>query len=65
MPYSRGPVMMLSGGGLKIALITVHVPLREAALLITKKDIIKKARVINEALINDFGIKYPRIALAG
>jgi 4-hydroxythreonine-4-phosphate dehydrogenase len=57
--------MMLSGGGLKIALITVHVPLRKAALLITKKEIIKKAKVINEALIRDFGIKDPRIALAG
>lgn len=65
MINSRGPVMMLSGGGLKIALITVHVPLRKAALLITKKEIIKKARVINEALIKDFGIKDPRIALAG
>jgi 4-hydroxythreonine-4-phosphate dehydrogenase len=65
MINSRGPVMMLSGGGLKIALITVHVPLKKAALLITKKEIIKKAKVINEALIKDFGIKNPRIALAG
>ena len=30
-PYARGPVMMLSGGGLRVGLATVHLALKDAA----------------------------------
>lgn len=61
----RGPVMMLSGGGLKVALATVHMPLAEAAKTLSQKHIIDKVRVMHHALRQDFGIENPHIALAG
>lgn len=61
----RGPVMMLSGGGLRTALVTIHIGLAEAARTITQSRIKAVARVVHDALKRDFGIAVPRIALAG
>lgn len=64
-PYARGPVMMLAGGGLRVGLATVHLPLKDAAAQLSTDAILKNARVINSALRCDFGIKAPRLSLAG
>jgi len=64
-PYAQGPVMMLSGGGLRVALETVHMPLIEAAKSISKESVINTATVMYGALQCDFGIKSPRISLSG
>ncbi len=61
----RGPVMMLAGGGLRTALVTVHMSLAEAAHSITQSRIKKVVRVVNDALQRDFGIPKPRLAMAG
>ncbi len=61
----RGPVMMLSGGGLRVALATVHLSLRDAVNQLTTQAIIKTAQVMHHALIHDFAVKAPRIALTG
>ncbi|MGB0906979.1 MAG: 4-hydroxythreonine-4-phosphate dehydrogenase PdxA, partial [Maricaulaceae bacterium] len=61
----RGPVMMLTGGGLRVALATVHLPLKEAAAQLETNAIIRTARVMHHALIQDFGIAAPRIAITG
>jgi len=64
-PYERGPVMMLAGGGLRVGLATVHMSLKEAAVTLNAETIIKNTRIIDGALRCDFGIKNPRINLAG
>ncbi len=64
-PYARGPVMMLSGGGLKVALATVHLSLKDAAAALNRSAILKNARILHAALIYDFGIQSPRIAMTG
>ena len=64
-PYARGPVMMLSGGGLRVGLATVHLSLKEAAQTLSKASIIRNATVMHGALCCDFGIKSPRITLTG
>lgn len=61
----RGPVMMLSGGGLRVGLATIHMPLKQAASALNADRIMYVARVMNAALKRDFGIPNPRIALAG
>ncbi len=61
----RGPVMMLASAGLRVALTTVHLPLKDAAAQLSAATIIKTGRVMHSALIRDFGIAAPRIALAG
>jgi len=64
-PYARGPVMMLSGGGLRVGLATVHLALKDAATQLSADAILNNARVINGALKCDFGIPKPRISLTG
>ena len=61
----RGPVMMLSGGELRVALATVHLSLRDAVEQLSTETIVKTAQVMHHALIHDFAIKAPRIALTG
>jgi len=64
-PYTRGPVMMLAGGGLRVGLATVHLALKDAAEQLSVDAIINNARVIDGALKCDFGIPEPRISLTG
>jgi len=64
-PHARGPVMMLAGASLKVALVTIHMPLAAAAAAITRERIFHVVRVTGEALQRDFGLPSPRIALCG
>lgn len=64
-PYERGPVMMLSGGGLRVGLATVHLSLKDAAATLSGDTIIRNARVMDGALRCDFGIDNPRLTLTG
>ena len=53
------------GGALRIALLTVHVPLREAPDLLTVDLVTRKARIAADALQEWWGIEHPRLAFAG
>ncbi len=64
-PYARGPVMMLTGGGLRVGLASVHLSLKEAAASLSSAAILSTARVMDGALRCDFGIAKPRISLTG
>ncbi|NNC36882.1 MAG: 4-hydroxythreonine-4-phosphate dehydrogenase PdxA [Acidimicrobiales bacterium] len=64
-PYTRGPMMMLSAKDLRVALVTIHSPLKDIADAITKDKIVKAATLLDESLRIDFGIKSPRLAMAG
>ncbi len=61
----RGPVMMLTAGDLRAALVTVHIPLSEVSAALTIEKIVSASVVTATALKRDFGIERPRIALAG
>lgn len=58
-------LMMLVNGDLRVALTTVHIPIRNVAPSITKKLIIEKAGILNKSLKKDFSISNPRIAVLG
>jgi len=62
---ARGPVMMLAGPSLKVALATIHTPLAKVPEALTRARIMDVARIVGEALRRDFGISAPRIALCG
>jgi 4-hydroxythreonine-4-phosphate dehydrogenase len=64
-PHARGPVMMLAGPSLKVALATIHTPLAKVAAELSRDRIAHVGRVLGEALQRDFGIVKPRIALCG
>ncbi|MBI3677499.1 MAG: 4-hydroxythreonine-4-phosphate dehydrogenase PdxA [Proteobacteria bacterium] len=58
-------VMMLSGGGLRVVPLTVHIPLAQVPGKITKRDIVETGEIVLNALKWDFGIGRPRLAVAG
>ena len=58
-------VMMLVGGGLRVALATTHLPLSEVPRAITRDLITKSLKVLDRDLRKKFRIPKPRILVAG
>jgi len=58
-------VMMLVGGGLRVALATTHLALAEVPRAITRELIIKSLAVLDRDLRKRFRISKPRILVAG
>ena len=63
--HAEQVVMMLAGGGLRVALATTHLPLRQVADAITSALLEKVLNVIQRDLVRCFGIAKPRILVAG
>lgn len=59
------PVMMLMTTGLRVALATTHLPLREVSAAITPALIERCLRILHHDLQTQFGIKQPRISVCG
>ena len=58
-------VMLLVGGGLRVALATTHVAVKDIAQHITRASLEQTLRVLHRDLTTRFGIKAPHIAVAG
>jgi 4-hydroxythreonine-4-phosphate dehydrogenase len=58
-------VMMLVGGGLRVALATTHLALAKVPAAITLPSLVKTLRVLDRDLRGRFGIAKPRILVAG
>ena len=58
------PLMLLEGGGLRVALVTIHLPLKDVPAALTQDNIIRKGIILSDGLRSDFGIPAPRIAVA-
>ena len=57
--------MMLAVPGLRVVPLTVHVPLAHVPALITAERLRHVARILAHALVRDFALARPRIAVAG
>jgi len=58
-------VMMLVGGGLRVALATTHLPLKDVPAAITGDSLTRTLRIVEHDLRVRFGIAAPRIAVCG
>ena len=58
-------MMMLVNDQLRVALATIHIPLRDVSQSITSELIIHQLRTLHDSLIRDFGISKPKIAVLG
>ena len=58
-------VMMLAGGGMRVALATTHVALKDVARNITREGLEGSLRIVQRDLVERFAIARPRIAVAG
>ena len=59
------PVMAFTGGRVRVALVTTHVPLDAVAAMITPKRVVHTVRTAHRALVDDLGLSVPRLALCG
>jgi 4-hydroxythreonine-4-phosphate dehydrogenase len=62
---TRTVVMMLVGGGMRVALATTHLALKDVAGSITRARLESILRVLHADLVKRFAIARPRIAVAG
>ena len=59
------PVMMLTGGGLRVALATIHQSLASVPGSLTEEGLVQLGEIVHAALKSDFDIATPRIAFTG
>ena len=58
-------VMMLATEGLRVALVTTHIPLAYVSKAITRERLQKVTRILHRDLIDKFGIPNPKIYVCG
>ena len=63
--HAEGYTMMLVSGGLRVALVTTHVPVRAVTDAVTAEAILDKVGILDASLRRDFGIAEPKIAVLG
>jgi len=57
-------VMMLAGPKLRVALVTIHMALADVAQALSTERVLKTITITHSALIDTFGIRHPRLAVA-
>lgn len=59
------PVMMLAAPALRAVPVTIHVPLKEVASLLTRALIVDTIAITSNSLTRHFGVERPRLAVTG
>jgi 4-hydroxythreonine-4-phosphate dehydrogenase len=59
------PIMLLAGPNLKVVPVTIHLSLKDAIAALTREEIVRTLKTTVAALISDFGIMTPRVAVSG
>jgi len=57
--------MVMVYGDFRVIPLTRHIPLKDVSAAITEGKLVTALRVVSEALERDFGVKRPRLAVAG
>ena len=65
LTHSEQVVMMLATHGLRVALVTTHLPLKDVAAAITPERLARVTRILDHDLRTKFGIARPRILVCG
>lgn len=59
------PVMAFVGGRVRVALVTVHLPLRRVAEALTVEGIVHTVRTAHDALVTQLGLAAPKLLVCG
>lgn len=62
---AKDSLMFMTSNTLRIGVVTGHIPVKDISKTITKEVLTSKLSIMEQSLINDFGIKKPRIAVLG
>ncbi len=65
LTHTQQVVMMLATRGLRVALVTTHLPLKDVAAAITAERLERVTRILHSDLVGKFGITAPRILVCG
>ncbi|MDP3978765.1 MAG: 4-hydroxythreonine-4-phosphate dehydrogenase PdxA [Pseudomonas sp.] len=65
LTHSEQVVMMLATHGLRVALVTTHLPLKDVAAAITAERLLRVTRILDHDLRTKFAIVRPRILVCG
>ncbi|MFJ4085785.1 4-hydroxythreonine-4-phosphate dehydrogenase PdxA [Pseudomonas psychrophila] len=65
LTHTEQVVMMLATRGLRVALVTTHLPLRQVSDAITPERLMRVTRILYADLQQKFGIAQPRILVCG
>lgn len=65
LTHTEQVVMMLATHGLRVALVTTHLPLKDVAAAITAERLMRVTRILDFDLRTKFGIAQPRILVCG
>ncbi len=65
LTHTEQVVMMLATRGLRVALVTTHLPLKDVAAAITAERLERVTRILHNDLVEKFGIPAPRILVCG
>ncbi|SFJ03310.1 4-hydroxythreonine-4-phosphate dehydrogenase [Pseudomonas guineae] len=65
LTHTTQVVMLLATHGLRVALVTTHLPLRDVADAITPERLSRVTRILDNDLRTKFGIAQPRILVCG
>lgn len=58
-------VMMLVGGGMRVALATTHLALKDVPAAITREILAQTLTILRDELVERFGVAHPRVLVAG
>jgi 4-hydroxythreonine-4-phosphate dehydrogenase len=61
----KDALMLMVSDIMKVGLVTAHVPLKQVPEILTQDLILRKLNVMNHALLKDFKIRKPKIAVFG
>lgn len=62
---SKDYLMLMITETLRIGVVTGHIPIKDVPSAISSELILNKIDILNNSLINDFGIRKPKIAILG
>ncbi|MCD4794156.1 MAG: 4-hydroxythreonine-4-phosphate dehydrogenase PdxA [Bacteroidales bacterium] len=58
-------LMLMTGEMMKIGVVAGHVALKDIPSMITEEQILRKLRILNQSLLEDFSVRRPKIAVLG
>jgi len=58
-------LMILAGGGMRVCLVTTHVPLADVPARVTQEHLLEVLRLARASLLEDFSVDTPKLAVLG
>ena len=65
MRFKKPALMLMCADKFRVGIVTGHVPIANVSAIISQEKIVQKIQAMNKALIEDFGIRKPKIAVLG